>query len=430
MMRDTVCGDGPPLFDPIRLEDRTPVNDDARFQRGKNPYYIVTPRFVRTSAGIKAVHLLCHCLNRAGQEAYVLIYPRWHDPVRTNPKLVTPEVTAEVIRRHRKRGVSPIMVYPETVPGNPMGAYTVVRYVLNFPGQLAGDKTYPANEMVFGYSSVLAAAAGAPAQVLFIPASDATLYTPPVEPRERKGSCYWAMKYRIVHGGALLPVTAGSVEITRDLPDSQKPAEIAALFRSSELFYTYENTALALEAALCHCPTVFLPNPWLTETIAAKELGADGFAWGDDPAEIARAKATVHLVRERYLKSYAEFWEQLSVFVAVTQTRAAEDAAAGGFPASLALRVLWRPRIEFAAAACRGTVSTFRESGMRAVLRKLRRRLGVDHGLIQMRVTVTDFRSEGAGAVARKVWARITGASRTATRRLGSPAGRHVPPPE
>jgi len=402
MMRDTVFGDSPPPFDPIRLEDHTPVEDPVRFPRGQNPYYIVTPRFIRTSAGVKAVHLLCHCLNRAGQEAYVLIYPRWTEPVTTNPNLLTPEVTPEVVRRHRERGVSPILVYSEIIPGNPMGANTVVRYVLSFPGEIAGDKTFAANETVFGYSSVLAAAAGAPSRVLLIPVSDASVYTPGAA-RERRGSCFYAMKYRIVHGGKPLPVTADSVEITRDLPDSQKPAEIAELFRNAEVFYTYENTALALEAALCLCPTVFLPNPWLTSVIGGEEFGLNGYAWGTDPAEIARAKATVHLVRERYLKSYTEFWDQLSGFVAITQKRAARDAAALGFPPALARRVIWRPRIEIAAAACRGTVSTFRQYGIRAVVHKLRRRLGIDAASQLIRDSLA--------------------------RRPGTPAARRLPPP-
>jgi len=385
MMRDTVCGDGPPLFDPIRLEDRTPVNDDARFQRGKNPYYIVTPRFVRTSAGIKALHLLCHCLNRAGQEAYVLIYPDWPGEQSTSPSLLTPEVTPEVARRHVSRGLSPIVVYPEIYPGNPLRCHTIVRYLLNFPGHIAGDSTFAAEEIVFGYSDVLAVAGGMPENVLFIPASDISIFNPGA-PRVRSGSCFWAMKYRMLHGGELLPVTANSVEITRDMPDSQNPAEIAELFRSSELFYTYENTALALEAALCLCPTVFIPNPWLTETIAAKELGTDGFAWGDDPAEIARAKATVHLARRRYLATYARFWDQLSVFVSMTQLRAAQDAASKGAPRKLIWTVRWRPKVELFLVKWRsagivlvrdGPGALWRKSGRWAArqTRKMQRRL-------------------------------------------------------
>jgi hypothetical protein len=364
--------DCPPPFDPIRLEDRTPVDDPARFPPGKNPYYIVTPRFIRTSAGVKALHLLCHCLNRAGQEAYVLIYPYWTRKVSTCPGLLTPEVTPEVTQRHVSRGLSPIVVYPEIYPGNPLRCHTIVRYLLNFPGHIAGDRTFAPEEIVFGYSNVLAAAGGMPENVLFIPASDIGVFKPG-EPRERSGSCFWAMKYRALHGGKLFPVTADSVEITREMPESQNPAEIAELFRRSELFYAYENTALALEAALCLCPTVFLPNPWLTETIAAKELGTDGFAWGDDPAEIARAKATVHLARQRYLATYSRFWDQLSVFVSVSQLRAAEDAAAKGAPTKMVWRVWWRPKLEVILVKWRSASTELSREGTGALLRKTRR---------------------------------------------------------
>jgi len=301
-------------FDPTRLQDRTLLADPNRFAPGQSPYYIVTPRYIRTSAGIKALHLLCHCLNRVGQEAFLVIYPAWVDADVASPELLTPLLTQAIIDRHRDRRVSPIVVYPETIVGNPLSARTVVRYLLNFPGLLGGARRYPVKEMIFGYSKTLAEAGGAPDQVLFIPASDTTVFTPPTEPRERRGSCFSAMKYRKEHGGTPLPVTADAVEITREEPDSPEPAAIAELFRRSEVFYTYENTALALEAALCLCPTVFLPNPWLTEVIAVNEMGWDGFAWGAEPAEIARAQATVHLARARYLSNYVRFWDQLSAF--------------------------------------------------------------------------------------------------------------------
>ena len=69
----------------------------------------------------------------------------------------------------------------------------------------------------------------------------------------------------------------------------------------------------------------------------------DGFAWGTDPAEVARAKATVHLARERYLSTYVQFWDQLSAFVSVTQLRAAEDMARWRFPRRMLWRVRWLP---------------------------------------------------------------------------------------
>lgn len=359
-------------FDPVRLQDQAPVSDPNRFPPGRSPYYIVTPRFIRTSAGIKALHILCHCLNRVGQEAFLFIHPVWPAASATNPDLLTPLLTPADVARHQASGVSPIVVYPETVAGNPLGARTILRYVLNFPGLLGGNNRYPPEEIVFGYSQVLATIGGAPGQVLFIPASDATIFTPPAEGSERRGSCFCAMKYRQVHGGKLLPVTADSVEITRDLPDSPDPAAIAELFRRSEVLYAYENTALAIEAALCLCPTVFLPNPWLTELLAANEMGLDGFAWGTDPAEIARAKATVHLTRARYLSTHVRFWDQLSAFVATTQTRAATDAARWGFPRDMAWKLRWKSRIALVTSLARAQVTASQHETLVATLRVLR----------------------------------------------------------
>jgi hypothetical protein len=378
------------------------VSDPDRFPPGRSPYYIVTPRYIRTSAGIKALHLLCHCLNRVGQEAFLFIDPPWPAASATDSDLLTPLLSPAIIDRHKALGVSPIVVYPEPIAGNPLGAHTIIRYVLNFPGLLGGNNRFPPQEIIFGYSQILAAAGGAPEQILFIPASDATIFTPSAEPRERRGSCFWAMKYQQVHGGELLPVTADSVEITRDLPDSPEPATIAELFRRSEVFYAYENTALAIEAALCLCPTVFLPNPWLTELIAASEIGWDGFAWGTDPAEIARAKATVHLTRARYLSTYVRFWDQLSAFVTTTQTRAVEDTARWGFPRRMAWRLRWRPRIALAASLVHAQVNVSQHERMVATLRMLRCYWLFKFIYLPYALLITTLRTAGVRGVIRR----------------------------
>ena len=41
------------------------------FETPRRPYYIEAPPYRRTSAGIKVLHLLCHALNRIGEDAYV-----------------------------------------------------------------------------------------------------------------------------------------------------------------------------------------------------------------------------------------------------------------------------------------------------------------------------------------------------------------------
>ena len=293
----------------------------------RNPYYISAPPWTPVSAGVRALHLLCHALNRLGLEAYITNDPFGDYPVPWKKEdLFTPILQPSKAEEHLRQGRAPIVVYPEIISGNPLKAPVVVRWVLNFPGLLGGDAIYEASELCFGYSRELALAAGFPDQVLHLPAVDTRKFHPPRSPIQRKGGCFFADKYKRHDGGELNPITKDCIEITRHLPDSQTTIEVAELLRRSEVFYAYENTALAIEALLCGCPAVFLPNAHLTEMIGKEELGSDGYAWGADPAEVARAKATVDQGAINYLKTYDVFWEQLKRFVAITQQRAENTA--------------------------------------------------------------------------------------------------------
>lgn len=283
----------------------------------RNPYYILAPRYMRTSAGMRALHLLCHTLNQRGQVAYLVLTSYSATPI--CPDLLTPLLTPAIARYHHEKGLTPIVVYWEAITGNPLGAECVVRYVLNFPGLLGGTTTYDSSEILYGYSGVLAEAVGVPDNVLFVPTVDLAVFHPGPGDQKRSGRCFYAAKYKIVHGASVSDDVRDSVEITSTYPATQ--AEIAELFRRSERFTCYENTALALEAILCGCPAVFIPNPHLSELIALRELGRDGCAWGTDSAEIARATSTVPLVYESYRRACENYWHQLDRFIQVTQDR-------------------------------------------------------------------------------------------------------------
>ncbi|AAZ97836.1 hypothetical protein Tbd_1883 [Thiobacillus denitrificans ATCC 25259] len=294
---------------------------DWLLPRRRHPYYIVAPRYVRMSAGIKVLHLLCHALNRAGERAYLITHPYCLPQYATHPELITPVLTRATLEHDFASGLAPIVVYPETVHGNPFNAPFVVRYVLNFPGLLGGDFQYDEDEFCIAYSENLAGSIPSARLTLFVPASDPQTFSP-VPEQERRGTCFYAGKYKYHHGGELFDITRDSTEITRDLPDSPTQPQIADLFRRSELLYCYENSALAIEALLCGCPVVFLPNPYFDRVIAAEELGWDGIAWGTDPDEIARAKHTVHLARDNFLHHFDVFYEALGEFIASTQSEA------------------------------------------------------------------------------------------------------------
>lgn len=291
----------------------------------KMPYYIGTLPYTRFSAGVKALHLLCHNLNLRGQSAYLLPIngvSASEQETFCEPGFLTPILTARIARYHLEHGHTPITVYPEIVVGNPFGGACVVRYVLNFPGVLGGNKIFDKNELCFGYSKILAETTNNPDNILFIPTSDTRIFHPAAEQSERKGTCFYASKYQKNHCGKLLDITKNSYEITSGFSDSQSPEEIADIFRKSEIFYTYENTALATEATLCGCPAVFIPNEHLESIIASEELGSDGIAWGNSDQEITRAKNTVDKAIHNYTKNIFRFYEMLDIFIEKTQQHA------------------------------------------------------------------------------------------------------------
>jgi hypothetical protein len=299
------------------------------------PYLIVAPKYNPKSAGVRVMHELCHALNVMGQRAYLTIYPQLimdkQQASHLCSDLQTPLMTKDLLDEYEAQGLSPIVIYPETMK-DPLRAKHVVRYVLNYPGLLGGYSIYPAHEQVYAYSRRLAKAAGVSENhVLFLPISETEIFYPPPEGAARSGSCFYASKYRDFHGGMLLPATANSTEITVNKPNSPTKPEIAELFRRSELFYTYEDTALAIEAALCGCPTVFLPNPFLSEPLGFDDLGMDGFAWGDSPEEIVRAKATVHQFGANYQELTERFWKHLEMFIAATQQSYVPEVASKPF---------------------------------------------------------------------------------------------------
>jgi len=287
------------------------------------PYYIVAPPYTRFSAGVRVLHLLCHTINRRGKVARIVSLPGISGfDTYTSPDLMTPLLDDRTRKDHFDRGLTPIMVYPEVIAGNPFKSNCVVRFLGNFPGLLGGDIEFNGDELCFSYSQALAAHTRSPENVLFMPVSDVKVFRPPAEDILRQGTCFYADKYKTVHKGELFDITNNSFEITRGLPTSPTPQEIAYIFQHSELFYVYENTALATEAILCGCPVVFLPNPHLTAVIASEEVGQDGYAWGTDAIAIERAKATVKQGAENYLRRFSIYWKDLDRFIEVTQKHA------------------------------------------------------------------------------------------------------------
>jgi hypothetical protein len=284
--------------------------------RQRRPYYIVAPPYVRTSAGIKVLHQLCHLLNLREQSAFMVT-------AGVNPDLTTPLLTEEIIEFHFRAGRTPIVVYPEIMHGNPLGAKFVVRYLLNLPGLLGGPSEFPKDDTLLWYSEQYRHEANGKGSVLSIPTTDARFFRPPSIRTKRQGSCFYAFKYKHYTRGPMHPATEKSIEIVNAGKEGgQTQEEIVSLFQQSELFYCYESSALILEAALCECPVIMLPNKHMDKLITCGPFGKAGVAWGTSEEELTHAKHSVGQVRKLYEKFVEQSFTQLDEFIELTQSSA------------------------------------------------------------------------------------------------------------
>ena len=282
------------------------------FAPPRRPYYIDAPAYRRTSAGIRVMHLLCHALNCAGEEAYLY-------PTLTNPLLNTPLLTPETMLAHDRSGRKPITVYPEVVSGNPRQSSSVVRYVLNKAGLLGGNTAFPPEELVFAYGRNVLPSGVDPSHILFLPPIDTQVFNNLNNPHDtdRKGILFYPGRYQLAaseHPDLFRDATV----ITSSWPES--PVELATLFRRSELVYCFESTAIALEATLCGCAAVILPSPLFDGALLSEnEIGRHGIAVGNDSNELALARQTVGQMWEDYCAAEERFWQQLGQFIACSQ---------------------------------------------------------------------------------------------------------------
>lgn len=254
-------------------------------------YLIWSFDYYDDSAGQKTMHRLCHELNLAGQQAFVGFprrNPAWDTPYRNRPF----------------RG-DWIAVYPEIVRGNPWRAPRVVRYVLNHPGKLGGDRTYPSSEIVYCFSEMFNDIGLPPDRIMFLPTIELDIYSDRRLPRS--GSVFYVGK------GRQTREIPGALEITNDLKRDR--ALLAETLNRAEVLYTFDTASAMVEIArLCGCPVVVIPDGEVTREEYDRWVGWEGIGWDEVPPPFDS-----DAVRARYAGLYDQFRERLVDFIRVTQ---------------------------------------------------------------------------------------------------------------
>ena len=207
-------------------------------------FLVWAPPYTHRSAGVRALYRLCHHLNNGGYPSAMVakraeVLPDWNTPFHDGPA-----------------GDS-IVIYPEIVSGNPLGARKVVRWALNNPGLLGGDTTYADDEMVFVFNpsrlKIVSRAANVrlgKREVLSVGLVDpAHIYPDPAVARTI--DCSFTYKGSALRARFPLPKAANALPLEKL---SASTAELGDTLRRTRTLYSYDHASLVLrEAAISGC---------------------------------------------------------------------------------------------------------------------------------------------------------------------------------
>lgn len=280
----------------------------------KQLFYIYTPAIRLNSAGIRVLHYLCDALNQNGQEAWLVLHNPKENLNPTDPELNTPIISQEKVNEHLAEGRTPTVIYSETVPGNPLKAKRVIRYLLHFPGALGGSKKFPDSEWLIAYSKKIMDSVNKCNHSLFLPAIKIS-ELPPIQKKDPDLHLMYAGKYRAFVGKPENPTKLDLVEIHRDGPQRQSRSEVLHLLSKASSIYVWENSSISTEAVLLGTVCVFVPNPFLGELIADFELGTDGISTSLEQSEIDKARESLPNAPARYQQAKRNFQIQLKIIL-------------------------------------------------------------------------------------------------------------------
>lgn len=225
-------------------------------------FIICTPPYARNSAGIVILHELGKTISNLNYSVtFVFFDPsnsKWF--LSTEPSHYAPNMQDRISKSLSQMEVSlqhalneGIIIYPEIVSGNPLGARRIVRYFLNKDAAITGviTDTRP-NDYILAYSCSFH---DKPNLTLFKPVHDPCFNTENTRPAiERTLSLTYFGKAKYTEP---LPVISGSVLISKSWP--QTSHELASLLKSSKYLFTWDHvTSLMIDALYCGTHVVLM----------------------------------------------------------------------------------------------------------------------------------------------------------------------------
>lgn len=271
-------------------------------------FIFYTPHYDDNSGGGIAIYKLANMLNENGHIAKIWYWTRLHEnEVRMiNGKVakeffIPPYVSLKdvdcpypIIEATAEDIKDSIVVYPEIIEGNPLGAKKVVRWLLNKPGAITGVTSYGFGDLIFYYADHFLPEGISLDESFRLKITDMKthIYKDRNE-GERQGVYYMVRKGRDV------PLTYHPENALQ--VDGKSHAELAEIFAKAQMFISYDlHTAYSLFASLCGCDSVVVPRPGMSKEqwkIGKDQSDLDGIAYGYEDIERARVTRPAMIAR-------------------------------------------------------------------------------------------------------------------------------------
>lgn len=298
-------------------------------------FIIYAPRYRDESGGSIVLHKLCDTLNKLGHEAK--LWPLWklrisrHTPLdaiplglaylgsriyrgayATNERYQTPIARASDVEES-------IVVYPEIVSGNPLGAKRYVRWLLHKPGFHEGKFEYDTGDLCFSYQDAFYSLGSDMKYGGTLMVSEVFLDVYKLTNRnERTRTCHMVRKGK---DRADLPDLCNQWVV-----DGYSHRELAEIFNQCKICYFYDlYTTYAAYAAACGCIPVLVPLDGVTkEQWVPEEHHRFGLAYGVD--DIPHALATRERLMDNLRAVNGKNIDSVQRFVQVARNHFTHDA--------------------------------------------------------------------------------------------------------
>ena len=259
----------------------------------KDPvFYLVARSYLASSAGIRAMHILCDRLNGFGFDAFLVPVDRNFE---TNSQLSTPVLTSELRTSFYKSKRISIAVYDESIAGNPLNCSVGVHWLLNYssPHLFEHINAQSNSKMRFVYAREIDPSASR----LYVNTIDYNFFVDHLPNQARDIKLFYAGKQ--TSQGVSVERPPDTIEIFRSGPMKQGREELRELFSTAKILYLAEDSAMALEAAICGCPTVFMKQ-YFNHDPLSQEDGEVGIAENDSDAALESVDLSPAFI-ERYI---------------------------------------------------------------------------------------------------------------------------------